>query len=120
MDYPMTAAFQDDIRENEIIAPRRLAERLRFSMADLARVARLDRKAMTLYPSAPTVQIKLEEIARVITRAAELAGEEGKAVIWFKHQLLSGVGKTAAELVANGDIDIVMEDLDRMAAGVYS
>ncbi|AMK25986.1 hypothetical protein K426_25430 (plasmid) [Sphingobium sp. TKS] len=23
-------------------------------------------------------------------------------------------------MVANGDIDIVMEDLDRMAAGVYS
>ena len=113
----MTAAFQDDIRENEIISPRRLAERLRFSMAHLAR---LDPKAMTLYPSAPTVQIKLEEIARVITRAAELAGEEGKAVIWFKHQPISGVGKTAAELVANGDIDIVMEDLDRMAAGVYS
>ena len=116
----MTAAFQDDIRENEIISPRRLAERLRFSMAHLARVARLDPKAMTLYPSAPTVQIKLEEIARVITRAAELAGEEGKAVIWVKHQPISGVGKTAAELVANGDIDIVMEDLDRMAAGVYS
>ena len=57
----MTAAFQDDIRENEIIAPRRLAERLRFSMAHLARVARLDRKAMTLYPSAPTVQIKLRK-----------------------------------------------------------
>ena len=116
----MTASFQDDIRENEIIAPRRLAERLRLSVAHLARVARLDRKAMTLYPSAPTVQTKLEELARVITRAAELAGEEGKAVIWFKHQPLSGAGKTAAELVANGDIDIVMEDLDRMAVGVYS
>lgn len=45
----MTAAFQDDIRENEIIAPRRLAERLRLSMAHLARVARLDRMAAGVY-----------------------------------------------------------------------
>lgn len=47
MDCPMTAAFQDDIRENEIISPRRLAERLRFSMAHLARVARLDPRLRT-------------------------------------------------------------------------
>src|SRR3546814_11320245 len=107
MDCPMTSAFQDDIRENEIIAPRRLAERLRFSMAHLARVARLDRKAMTLYPSAPTVQIKMEEIARVITRAAALAGEAGKAVIWLQQQPPHGIGETEEELVAMGDIERV-------------
>ncbi|WP_236614712.1 antitoxin Xre/MbcA/ParS toxin-binding domain-containing protein [Sphingobium baderi] len=66
------------------------------------------------------MQAKLGEIARIIARAAELAGDEGKAIIWFKHQPLPGFGKTAEELVEDGHADSVIQDLDRMAAGVYS
>ena len=75
---------------------------------------------MTTYPGSPAVQAKLEEIARIIARAADLAGDEGRAIIWFKHQPLPGFGKTAEELVESGHAAIVIEDLDCMAAGVYS
>lgn len=116
----MLAAFLDDIREGDLIAPRRMAERLRLPMTRLSRLAHLNRNTMTTRPGSPAVQAKLGEIARIIARAADLAGDEGKAIIWFKHQPLPGFGKTAEELVEDGHADIVIEDLDRMAAGVYS
>jgi hypothetical protein len=65
------------------------------------------------------VQEKLGLIARIITRAADLAGDEGRAVIWFKHQAIPGWGKTAEELIQEGQPAAVLEELERMAAGVY-
>lgn len=116
----MLAAFLDDIRDGDLIAPKRLADRLRLPMTRLSRLAHLNRNTMTANPDSPAVQAKLGEIARIIARAADLAGDEGKAIIWFKHQPLPGYGKTAEELVESGQAAAVIEDLDRMAAGVYS
>ena len=82
----MLAAFLDDIRDGDLIAPRRMAERLRLPMTRLSRIAHLNRNTMTAHPDSPAVQAKLGEIARIITRAAELAGDEGRAIIWFRHQ----------------------------------
>jgi uncharacterized protein (DUF2384 family) len=116
----MLAAFLNDIRDHDMIAPRRLAERLRLPMSGLAKLARVNRNTMTAKPDSPAVQAKLSQIARIITRAAELAGDEGRAVIWFKYQPILGFGKTAEELVEQGHADLVLEDLERMAEGVYS
>ena len=109
----MLAAFLDDIRDHDMIAPRRLAERLRLPMARLARIAHINRNTMAAKPESPAVQAKLGKIARIIARAAELAGDEGRAIIWFKHQPIVGFGKTAEELVEMGRADLVMEDLER-------
>src|SRR3546814_17953420 len=76
-----------------------MAERLRLPMTRLSRIAHLNRNTMTAHPASPTVQAKLGEIARIITRAAELAGDAGRAIIWFRHQPIPGFGKTAEELV---------------------
>ncbi|NJR80361.1 hypothetical protein [Sphingomonas corticis] len=116
----MLAAFLDDIRDHDMIAPRRMAERLRLPMSRLAKLAHVNRNTMTAKPESPAVQAKLGEIARIIARAAELAGDEGRAIIWFRHQPIPGWGKTAEELVEEGYAGAVMEDLERMAAGVYS
>lgn len=116
----MLAAFLDDIRNDDMIAPRRLAERLHLPMSGLAKLARLNRNTMTAKPNSQAVQAKLGEIARIIARAAELSGDEGRAVIWFKFQTLPGWGKTAEEMVEAGYAEDVLEDLDRMEAGVYS
>ena len=116
----MLAAFLDDIRDHDMIAPRRMAERLRLPMSRLARLAHVNRNTMTAKPESPAVQAKLGEIARIIARAAELAGDEGRAIIWFRYQPIPGWGKTAEELVEEGYADAVMDDLERMAAGVYS
>ena len=116
----MLAAFLDDIRDGDLIAPRRMAERLRLPMTRLSRIAHLNRNTMLSPPGSPAVQEKLGQIARIIARAAELAGDEGRAIIWFKHQPIPGWGKTAEELVEDGMAREVLADLDRMADGVYS
>jgi uncharacterized protein (DUF2384 family) len=116
----MLAAFLDDIREHDMIVPRRMAERLRLPISQLAKLAHVNRNTMTAKPKSPAVQAKLGEIARIIAQAADLAGDEGRAIIWFKHQPLPGFGKTPEELVEDGQADLVLEDLERMAAGVYS
>jgi uncharacterized protein (DUF2384 family) len=116
----MLAAFLDDIREGDLIAPKRMAARLRLPMTRLSKLAHVNRNALASKPESPAIQAKLGEIARIIARAAELSGDEGKAVIWFKYQPIPGFGKTAEQLVEEGHAGLVMEDLERMADGVYS
>lgn len=116
----MLAVFLDEIRDGDLIAPKRMAERLRLPMTRLSKLAHLNRNTMVTRPDSPAVQEKLGQIARIITRAADLAGDEGRAIIWFKHQPIPGWGKTAEELVEEGLAREVLDDLDRMAEGVYS
>ncbi|OWK28062.1 hypothetical protein [Sphingomonas dokdonensis] len=116
----MLAAFLDDIRDADMIAPRRMAERLRLPMSRLAKLAHLNRNTMAARPESPAVQAKLGEIARIIARAAELAGDEGRAIIWFKHQPIAGFGKTAEELVEEGQAEAVMGTLESMDQGSYA
>jgi hypothetical protein len=116
----MLAAFLDDIRDRDMIAPRRMADRLRLPLSRLAKLAHVNRNTMAAKPDSPAVQARLGEIARIITRAAEITGDEGRAIIWFKHQPILGFGKTAEELVEEGHADAVIEDLEREVEGVYS
>lgn len=116
----MLAAFLDDIRDGDLIAPRRMAERLRLPMTRLAKLAHVNRNTLAAKPESPAVQAKLGEIARIIARAAELSGDEGRAIIWFKHQPITGFGKTAEELVEMGHADAVMWTLESMEEGVYA
>jgi hypothetical protein len=116
----MLAAFLDDIRDRDMIAPRRLAERLRLPMSRLAKIAHVNRNTMTAKPESPAVQTKLGEIARIIARAADLSGDEGKAIIWFKHQPITGFGKTAEQLVEEGHGDAVLWALEGMEQGAYA
>lgn len=113
-------AFFDSIRENDLIAPQRLADKLRLPLSGLAKLAHVNRNTMSAKPQSPAVQKKLGEIAAVIARAAELSGDEGRALVWFKHIPIMGFGKTAEQLVEEGHADLVMDDLERMAWGVYS
>ena len=116
----MLAAFLDDIRDHDMIAPRRMAERLRLPLTRLAKLAQINRNTMAAKPGSPAVQARLGEIAQIITRAAELSRDEGRAIIWFRHQPLPGFGKTPEQLVEEVHAALVLRDLDRMAEGVYS
>lgn len=116
----MLALFLDDIRDGDLIAPRRMADRLRLPLTRLSRLAHLNRNTMVTRSDSPAVQEKLGQIARIITRAADLAGDEDRAIIWFKHQPLTGWGKTPEELVEDGLAREVLDDLERQAEGVYS
>lgn len=116
----MLAAFLDDIRDHDMIAPRRLAARLRLPMSQLAKLAHVNRNTMAAKPNSPAVQAKLGQIAQIIARAAEMSGDEGRAIIWFKHMPITGFGKTAEKLVEEGHADAVKWTLDSMEAGVYA
>jgi uncharacterized protein (DUF2384 family) len=116
----MLAAFLEDIRDGDLIAPKRMANRLRLPLSRLSKLAHLNRNTMTSRPDSPAVQEKLGQIARIFAQAADISGDEGRALIWFKYQPMAGWGKTAEELVELGMADAVLEDLGRMEAGVYS
>ena len=116
----MIASFLDDVRQGDLIQPRRLAERLRIPMTGLSRLAHVNRNALASRPDSPAVQQKLGEITRIITRAAEMTEDEGGAIIWFKFQPLAAFGhKTAAELVEMDRGSDVMWYLDTIDADVY-
>ncbi len=116
------AAFLDDIREHDGIASRRVAQRLRVPMSHPAKPTHVNRNTMTAGAERPAVavQARLGEIARIIARAADLSGDEGRAINWFKHRPLPGFGKTPEELVEDGQAALVLEQLERMAAGAHS
>ncbi len=116
----MLASFLDDIREGDMIAPRRMAARLRVPLTQLSRLAHVNRNTLTAKAGSPAVQARLGGIARIIAKAAELSGDEGRAIIWFRHQPIPGFGSTAEELVEDGHAELVIEHLERMEAGVYS
>ena len=117
----MLTAFLDTVRDGDMIAPRRMADRLHLPMTGLARLARLNRNTLSSKASSSTVQTRLGEIASIIARAAELSGDEGRAIIWFRHQPITGFsGKTARELVEDGHGDAVLNLLDDLENGVHA
>lgn len=116
----MLATFLEDVRQDGQIVPRRLADRLHVHLTQLSRMARVNRNALASKPQSPKVQQRLGEIARIIAKAAEMSGDEGRAIIWFRHQPIAGFGMTAEQLVELGRPELVMEELQRMEEGVYS
>lgn len=117
----MLTAFLDDVREADAISPRRLSERLRMPLARLAEVTRLHRNTLSGNAGSPATQERLSEITRIVAKAAELAGDEGRAIIWFRHQPLPGFGgDTAEELVADGHAPAVLAYLEQLRDGVYA
>ena len=58
---------------------------------------------------------------RILTLAKEMAGDEQRAVFWFKHQPIPGwAGKTAYDLVHEGRADQVLAYLEAVKSGVYA
>ena len=69
----------------------------------------------------PLINPNAARVARIISVAAELVGDQQRAIIWFLHQPLSGFdNKTAKELVAAGHADAVLEHLATLSDGVYA
>jgi uncharacterized protein (DUF2384 family) len=105
-----------------ILSPIRMSETLKVPLSRLARIARLHRNSLSQHPESPAVQDRLGEVARIIATASDLlGGDDTRAVIWFRHQPLSGFeGQTAEELVAGGHIDAVLKHLAILREGGYA
>ncbi len=103
------------------LSPHRLSERLGVTQSELARLAGVARNTLTAKSATRKVDAALSPIVRILTVAAEMAGDESRAVIWFKHQPIPGwAGKTAYDLVGEGKADEVLTYLEAVRAGVYA
>lgn len=103
------------------LSPRRMCRALCIPLAELARVAHLHRNTLARQPRSDRVQMRLGEIARIITFASELVGDTSRAIVWFRHQPLTGFDhKTAEQLVAAGQGEAVRKHLEVLAEGGYA
>ena len=118
----LTSGFMESVREprTAYISPKRFCEALGVPANSFASLTGLHRNTLR-NPSSPRLQGKLRDMARAITAAAGLTGDIQRALYWYRNQPISDYGyKTAAELVAAGHIDAVMDylrDLENGATG---
>jgi uncharacterized protein (DUF2384 family) len=113
---PLLAGVED----RGLLSPRRVSDRLRMPVAQLARLARLHRNTLS-HPESALVQTRLGEIVTILAKAAELGGDPDKAVVWFRHQPIAAFGnQTAEELVAAGHGEAVLGHLDDLRDGAYA
>jgi uncharacterized protein (DUF2384 family) len=119
LSTPLEAVYDKRLK---CISPDRVATMLHMPLAEIARVADVDRNTLTRTPGSPKVQARLGEVMRILTQACELMdGDLAKAAIWFRHQPLSGFdGQTAEELVAAGNAQAVVSHLAMLRDGVYA
>lgn len=102
------------------LSAHRLSEKLGVTQSELAKLVGIARNTLTA-KSTRKVDAALSPIVRILAMAAEMAGDEGRAVIWFKHQPIPGwAGKTAYDLVGEGKGDLVLAYLEAVRSGVYA
>src|ERR1700744_3616650 len=104
------------------LSPVRMSETLKVPLAHLVGIARVHRTSLAQHPDSPAVQGRLGEVARIIATASDLlGGDDARALIWFRHQPLSGFdGQTAEELVTQGHADAVLAHLATLRDGGYA
>lgn len=103
------------------LSARRLSEQLGVTQSELAKLVGIARNTLTATSATRKVDAALSPIVRILAMAAEMAGDESRAVIWFKHQPIPGwAGKTAYDLVAEGKADQVLAYLEAVRSGVYA
>ena len=118
----MLSHFQESIREPgaAFISPRRLSDQLEITLSVLSKVLHVHRNTFR-NPQSETLQQKLRQIARVVSRAEILLGSQEKAVFWFRNQPLADYGgMTAEEMVSEGHYDAIstyLDDVENGAAG---
>ncbi|MDK1491983.1 DUF2384 domain-containing protein [Sinorhizobium sp. 7-81] len=118
LDIP-AARFGED--HSPFLSARLVADRLGITLAELAKLIGVARNTLTAKTGARKVDSALSKVVRILAMASEMAGDEGRAVIWFKHQPIPGwAGKTAFDLVGEGKADKVLAYLEAVRAGVYA
>lgn len=116
----MSATLFGDAR-SQFLSARRVSELLGVTQADLARLVGVARNTLTARSGARKVDQALSPVVRILAMAAEMAGDESRAAIWFKHQPIPGwAGKTAYNLVGEGKADKVLAYLEAVRSGVYA
>lgn len=103
------------------LSARQMAETLGVTMTELAALTGVARNTLAAAKGARKTDAALSPLARIIAMAAEMAGNEQRAAIWFKHQPIPGwAGKTAYDLVREGKAEKVLAYLEAVRSGVYA
>jgi hypothetical protein len=119
----MLHKYLDDVTDRQgVFLPVRMSETMRIPLYHLARIAHVHRNSLSRHPDSPAVQHGLGQVARVIATASDLLdGDTAKALVWFRHQPLSGFdGQTAEELAADGHVAAVLAHLETLRDGGYA
>ncbi|MFB9948766.1 antitoxin Xre/MbcA/ParS toxin-binding domain-containing protein [Rhizobium puerariae] len=107
--------------QSSFLSARRVSELLGVTQAELAKLIGVARNTLTAKSGARKVDLALSPVVRILAMAGEMAGDERRAAIWFKHQPIPGwAGKTAYDLVGEGKADKVLAYLEAVRSGVYA
>nr|WP_250811525.1 antitoxin Xre/MbcA/ParS toxin-binding domain-containing protein [Neorhizobium tomejilense] len=113
------AAFREP--QSALLSARRVSDLLGLTHAELAKLIGVARNTLTAKSGARKVDMALSPVVRILAMASEMAGDENRAAIWFKHQPIPGwAGKTAYDLVGEGKADKVLAFLEAVRSGVYA
>ena len=116
-----TLAFDLRDADSAHLSARRTADALGITLTELAGLIGVARNTLTAPSGARKVDAALSPLVRILSMAAEMAGGQGRAAVWFKHQPIPGwAGKTAYDLVRDGEADRVLAYLESVRAGVYA
>lgn len=118
LEIPVTR-FGDE--RAPFLSARRVAELLGVTLSELAALIGVARNTLAAKAGARKVDAALSPVVRILSMAGEMAGDERRAAIWFKHQPIPGwAGKTAYDLVQEGKADKVLAYLEAVRSGVYA
>jgi uncharacterized protein (DUF2384 family) len=107
--------------QSPFLSAHRVSEVLGINQSELAKLVGVARNTLTAKSGARKVDLALSPVVRILAMAIDMAGDESRAVIWFKHQPIPGwAGKTAYDLVSEGKADKVLAYLEAVRSGVYA
>ena len=107
--------------EQASIDPVALADTMGVSLGELAKLAQVSRNTLAARPLKSRGIEALRPIVKILSLAANAAGSEPRAIIWFKFNPIISLGtKTAMEHVADGNADWVLAHIEDVLNGVYS
>jgi hypothetical protein len=118
----VVSRFVDSLQEprTPYISPARFSKVLGVKTASLAELTGVHRNTLR-NPSSERLQVKMREMVKVISAAAQLTGDLQKAIYWYRNEPIADYDqRTAAELVADGHADAVLayiRDLENGARG---
>lgn len=118
----VVSKFVDSLQEprTPYISPTRFSAVLGVKVMALAELTGVHRNTLR-NPSSERLQLKMREMIKVISAAAELTGDIQKAIYWYRNEPIADYDhRTAAELVADGHADAVLayiRDLGNGARG---
>ncbi|MEM8694144.1 MAG: MbcA/ParS/Xre antitoxin family protein [Pseudomonadota bacterium] len=112
-----------DLSENGHFAPRKIAEHLRTTSAEVAQTAGLGKDAVQRRDRVTSVatQQRLRQMIEVINKVEPRFGSALMAYAWYRSEPLPGFsGFTAMQLVQSGRASEVLDYIDALDAGVYA